>query len=150
MLATIFQHKISIAIWQRLYDRMWFFVTESLLAFTIFRDEFDIPFALMFGFLLFVKCFHWLLSDRIEWVCLTSLSSVNDNSSFFVQMDQRPWPGPPVVFHIRMQLLMGLLWCIDVLLFMFMIDNMISSGVGGSVLFASEVRCSSEGCSTRS
>ena len=53
---------------QRLYDRLWFFVTESLLAFTIFRDDFDIPFALMFGFLLFVKSFHWLSSDRIEWV----------------------------------------------------------------------------------
>jgi E3 ubiquitin-protein ligase synoviolin len=53
---------------KRLYDRMWFFVTESLLAFTIFRDEFDIPLAVMFGFLLFVKSFHWLLADRIEWV----------------------------------------------------------------------------------
>ena len=55
---------------QRLYDRMWFFVTESLLAFTIFRDEFDIPFAIMFGFLLFVKSFHWLMADRVEWVCV--------------------------------------------------------------------------------
>jgi len=27
------------------------------------------PFALMFGFLLFVKSFHWLASDRIEWAC---------------------------------------------------------------------------------
>ena len=44
------------------------FVTESLLAFTIFRDEFDIPFAIMFGFLLFVKCFHWLMTDRMESV----------------------------------------------------------------------------------
>lgn len=48
---------------------MWFFVTESLLAFTIFRDEFDTPFALWFGLVLFTKCFHWLLSDRVEWVC---------------------------------------------------------------------------------
>ena len=44
------------------------FVTESLLAFTIFRDEFDVPFLLMFGFLLFVKCFHWLMADRVESV----------------------------------------------------------------------------------
>lgn len=57
---------------QRLYDRLWFFITESLLAFTIFRDEFDIGFVLMFGFLLFVKSFHWLSSDRVEWV-ITSL-----------------------------------------------------------------------------
>lgn len=53
---------------KRLYDRLWFFITESLLAFTIFRDEVDTPFDLMFGFLLFVKSFHWLASDRIEWV----------------------------------------------------------------------------------
>lgn len=53
---------------QRLYDQTWMFVTESLLAFTIFRDEFDIPFVLMFGFLLFIKCFHWLLADRVESV----------------------------------------------------------------------------------
>lgn len=44
------------------------FVTESLLAFTIFRDDFDIPFVIMFGFLLFVKCFHWLMADRVESV----------------------------------------------------------------------------------
>ena len=56
---------------QRLYDRLWFFITESLLAFTIFRDEFDIPFVVMFGFLLFVKSFHWLAGDRIEWVRLS-------------------------------------------------------------------------------
>jgi len=53
---------------QRLYDKIWFFLTESLLAFTIFRDEFDVSFGIMFGFLLFVKCFHWLTSFRVEWV----------------------------------------------------------------------------------
>lgn len=53
---------------QRLYDRMWFFVTESLLAFTIFRDQFDTPFVVMFVVLLFLKCFHWILADRIDWV----------------------------------------------------------------------------------
>jgi hypothetical protein len=37
---------------------MWFFVTESLLAFTIFRDEIDIPLAAMFCFLLFIESFH--------------------------------------------------------------------------------------------
>lgn len=62
-----FREKIEVDC-QRLYDRLWFFVTESLLAFTIFRDEFDIQFAIMFACLLFTKSFHWLASDRIEWV----------------------------------------------------------------------------------
>jgi hypothetical protein len=58
---------------------MWYFLTESLLAFTTFRDEFDTPFVIMFGALLFLKCFHWLVSDRIEWVsgeCLPQRFSV--------------------------------------------------------------------------
>jgi E3 ubiquitin-protein ligase synoviolin len=105
---------------ERLYDRLWFFITESLLAFTIFRDEFDTPFALMFGFLLFVKSFHWLASDRIEW------------------MDQRPYPGPPLLFHVRMVVLFTLLWATDLLMFLFAVEHTLTAGVGGMVLFASE------------
>ncbi|KAF9222617.1 hypothetical protein BS17DRAFT_881014 [Gyrodon lividus] len=105
---------------ERLYDRLWFFVTESLLAFTIFRDDFDIPFVLMFGFLLFVKSFHWLASDRIEW------------------MDQRPYPGPPVLFHIRMLSLFVILWFINLFMFAFAVDSTTKNGVGGMMMFASE------------
>ncbi|KAH7888359.1 hypothetical protein F5I97DRAFT_1803889 [Phlebopus sp. FC_14] len=105
---------------ERLYDRLWFFVTESLLAFTIFRDDFDIPFALMFGFLLFVKSFHWLASDRIEW------------------MDQQPYPGPPTLFHLRMTTLFFILWFIDLFMFVFAVDSTTKNGVGGMMMFASE------------
>ncbi|KAH7920923.1 hypothetical protein BV22DRAFT_1073169 [Leucogyrophana mollusca] len=105
---------------ERLYDRLWFFVTESLLAFTIFRDDFDIPFAMMFGFLLFVKSFHWLASDRVEW------------------MDQRPYPGPPTLFHIRMTTLFSILWCIDLFMFAFAVEGTMKNGVGGMMMFASE------------
>ncbi|KAF5385988.1 hypothetical protein D9615_002410 [Tricholomella constricta] len=105
---------------ERLYDRLWFFITESLLAFTIFRDEFDIPFALMFGFLLFIKSFHWLAGDRIEW------------------MDQRPYPGPSPLFHLRMMTLFIVLWITDFVMFLITVENTIAHGVGGMVLFASE------------
>ncbi|KAG1851666.1 hypothetical protein F4604DRAFT_1592364 [Suillus subluteus] len=105
---------------ERLYDRLWFFVTESLLAFTIFRDDFDIPFALMFGFLLFVRSFHWLASDRIEW------------------MDQRPYPGPPTLFHVRMTTLFVILWCTDLLMFAVAVESTLKNGIGGMMMFASE------------
>ncbi|OJA10170.1 hypothetical protein AZE42_01829 [Rhizopogon vesiculosus] len=105
---------------ERLYDRLWFFVTESLLAFTIFRDDFDIPFALMFGFLLFVRSFHWLASDRIEW------------------MDQRPYPGPPTLFHVRMTSLFVVLWCTDLLMFAFAVESTLKNGIGGMMMFANE------------
>lgn len=61
---------------QRLYEQMRFSIPESLLAFTMFRDELDVPFAFMFGFLLFVKCFHWLMADRVEWVCHIQLRGI--------------------------------------------------------------------------
>ncbi|CCM04367.1 uncharacterized protein FIBRA_06540 [Fibroporia radiculosa] len=105
---------------ERLYDQTWIFVTESLLAFTIFRDDFDIPFVLMFGFLLFVKCFHWLMADRVE------------------TMDQTTYPGPPVIFHIRMNMLFCLLWGINIVMFSFAVESTLTHGVGGMVLFASE------------
>lgn len=53
---------------QRLQERGWFAVTETLLALTIFKDEFDSAFVLLFVSLLFFKVFHWLVSDRIELV----------------------------------------------------------------------------------
>ncbi|OSC97071.1 hypothetical protein PYCCODRAFT_1399393 [Trametes coccinea BRFM310] len=105
---------------ERLYDQTWMFVTESLLAFTIFRDEFDVPFLLMFGFLLFIKCFHWLMADRIE------------------SMDQTPYPGPPTLFHIRINALFVVLWVVDTTMFAFAVENTLANGVGGMVLFASE------------
>jgi E3 ubiquitin-protein ligase synoviolin len=43
-------------------------VTETLLALTIFKDEFESTFVLLFVSLLFLKVFHWLASDRIEAV----------------------------------------------------------------------------------
>ncbi|KZV82145.1 hypothetical protein EXIGLDRAFT_713575 [Exidia glandulosa HHB12029] len=105
---------------ERLYDRVWFFLTESLLAWTIFRDELDTGFAIMFGFLLFAKCFHWLLADRIEW------------------MDQVPHPGPNWVFHVRSNALFFVLWSIDLFMLALALESILTVGMSGIVLFASE------------
>lgn len=53
---------------QRLQERGWFAVTETLLALTIFKDEFDSSFVMLFVSLLFLKVFHWLAADRVEMV----------------------------------------------------------------------------------
>ncbi|KAG9018696.1 E3 ubiquitin-protein ligase hrd1 [Tulasnella sp. 427] len=109
---------------ERLYDRMWFFVTESLLAFTIFRDDFDTPFVMSFGILLFVKSFHWIVADRIDW------------------MDQVPYPGPPKLFHLRTIALLYILWAVDIALLVYALDIIatygIIPGIGPTLLFASE------------
>ncbi|KAG8946854.1 E3 ubiquitin-protein ligase hrd1 [Tulasnella sp. 424] len=109
---------------ERLYDRMWFFVTESLLAFTIFRDDFDAPFVMSFGILLFVKSFHWIVADRIDW------------------MDQVPYPGPTKLFHLRTVSLLYILWAMDIALLLYALDTIatygIVPGIGPTLLFASE------------
>jgi hypothetical protein len=58
----------GIGLFQRLHERAWFAVTETLLALTIFRDEFDTSFVVLFVSLLFIKVFHWLAADRVEMV----------------------------------------------------------------------------------
>jgi hypothetical protein len=51
-----------------LRERTWYAVTETCLAMTVFRDEFNTRFVVMFVSLLFVKCFHWICQDRIDYV----------------------------------------------------------------------------------
>lgn len=92
----------------------------------------------MFGFLLFVKSFHWLAGDRIEWV--RECQIVSNSIVFHIfQMDQRPYPGPSLLFHLRMSTLFIILWTTDFLMFVIAIENTMTHGVGGMVLFASEV-----------
>lgn len=53
---------------QHLIERSWYAVTETCLAFTVFRDDFSPKFVALFTLLLFLKCFHWLAEDRIDYV----------------------------------------------------------------------------------
>ena len=59
-----------------LRERIWFAVTETFLAMTVFRDEFNTRFVVMFVSLLFVKCFHWICQDRIDYVRLLPSSNL--------------------------------------------------------------------------
>lgn len=54
-------------------------------------------------------------------------------------MDQVPYPGPPLLFHIRMNTLLFILWVVDFIMLVFAVESTLSNGVGGMVLFASEV-----------
>lgn len=47
---------------------MWIFLTESLLALTTFRDDFSVRFGLLYCALVFLKCFHWIAADRVDYV----------------------------------------------------------------------------------
>merc|ERR1719427_1868651 len=50
------------------YERCWYTLTDTCLAFTMFREQLDPSFVACFSFLLFVKSFHWLLEDRVDYM----------------------------------------------------------------------------------
>ena len=52
-------------------ERLSSTVMESLLALTIFREEFGTFFVSMFAALVFVKVMHWLVQDRVDYVEVT-------------------------------------------------------------------------------
>ena len=54
-------------------------------------------------------------------------------------MDQRPYPGPPLLFHLRMTTLFTILWFIDLFMFAFAVDSTSKNGIGGMMIFANEV-----------
>ncbi|KAI8064553.1 hypothetical protein BC940DRAFT_242139 [Gongronella butleri] len=78
---------------EHLYERSWYAVSETCLAMTIFRDEFNLHFVVLFTMLLFLKIFHWLCHDRVEF------------------MEQAP--NDRLLFHLRMAHLMTVLFVID-------------------------------------
>lgn len=55
-------------------------MTETCLAFTVFRDDFSPKFVALFTVLLFLKSFHWLAEDRVDFV------SIWFNAIFVFQM----------------------------------------------------------------
>ncbi|CAO1630427.1 unnamed protein product [Parajaminaea phylloscopi] len=105
---------------EHLYERSWYAITETLLAMTIFRDEFDASFVALFGTLLFLKMFHWLCADRVEL------------------MEQSP--SVTRLFHARMISVLWSLMCLDVFLVAFAVEVLFldKKRMGIMTMFASE------------
>ena len=58
-------------------ERMWYVITETILAFTVFRDDFVSKFVTMFAILCLFECFHWLSDDRLDFMERTLSSMVH-------------------------------------------------------------------------
>ncbi|CAF1061058.1 unnamed protein product [Adineta steineri] len=103
---------------EHLYDRTWFSVTETCLAFTVFRDDFSPRFVGLFAILLFLKCFHWLLEDRVDY------------------MEQSPVLGP--VFHTRVISLSTVLFLLDYFFILSAYSHTIARGASVQIVFGFE------------
>ena len=68
LLTAVFLGSLRLIEVEHLYDRSWYAVTETCLAMTIFREEFNARFMLLFGLLLLLKILHWLAQDRVDFI----------------------------------------------------------------------------------
>ena len=75
-LNILYAYLALLLVFQHLIERSWYAVTETCLAFTVFRDDFSPKFVALFTLLLFLKCFHWLAEDRVDYVSITFFSLI--------------------------------------------------------------------------
>lgn len=75
-------------------ERFWYALTETCLAFTVFRDDFNPKFIALFTVLLFLKSFHWLAEDRVDYVSRDCVCNNLINYSFSL-CDSSRWNEVP-------------------------------------------------------
>ncbi|XP_078726461.1 E3 ubiquitin-protein ligase synoviolin [Lampetra fluviatilis] len=68
LMRKVFFGQLRAAETEHLIERSWYAVTETCLAFTVFRDDVSPRFVALFTLLLFLKCFHWLAEDRVDFM----------------------------------------------------------------------------------
>ena len=115
---TVFFGTLRHAEIERLQDRSRIAVIETCLMMTMFREEFSFHFAALFAVLLFVKIFHWLTRDRINFI------------------EQQPNAGR--MTHIRIVVMMGLLLAVDTMFVAQHVATTLQKGPSMLLLFVFE------------
>jgi E3 ubiquitin-protein ligase synoviolin len=81
---------------ERINERLSSAIMETCLALTIFREEFNMGFVAMFTILTFLKVFHWLVQDRVEYIEVTPdisrLTHMRITSFMALLLVRGPWP----------------------------------------------------------
>ncbi|KAK0088371.1 hypothetical protein PV325_012269 [Microctonus aethiopoides] len=117
-LRKIFFGTLRAAELEHLLEKAWYAVTETCLAFTVFRDDFSSKFIALFTLLLFLKSFHWLAEDRVDY------------------MERSPvitW-----LFHLRVATLLTLLSSINLALIEYAYNSTIAKGASVQLVFGFE------------
>ncbi|KAF7991839.1 hypothetical protein HCN44_010640 [Aphidius gifuensis] len=117
-LRKIFFGNLRAAELEHLVEKAWYAITETCLAFTVFRDDFSPKFIALFTLLLFLKSFHWLAEDRVDY------------------MERSPvitW-----LFHIRVASLLFLLSFVNVTMIEYAYNSTLSKGASVQLVFGFE------------
>ncbi|KAM9367155.1 E3 ubiquitin-protein ligase synoviolin [Phaethornis superciliosus] len=117
-MGKVFFGQLRAAEMEHLLERSWYAVTETCLAFTVFRDDFSPRFVALFTLLLFLKCFHWLAEDRVD---------------FMERSPNISW-----LFHFRIISLVFLLGILDFLFISHAYHSILTRGASVQLVFGFE------------
>lgn len=118
LLRKIFLGTLRSTEFEHLLERFWYALTETCLAFTVFRDDFNPRFVALFTVLLFLKSFHWLAEERVDF------------------MERSPVLG--WLFHARVLSLLVVLGFMDYLLLLHAYNSTIVRGPTVQLVFGFE------------
>ncbi|XP_046659106.1 E3 ubiquitin-protein ligase synoviolin A isoform X3 [Homalodisca vitripennis] len=118
LMKKVFFGELRAAEFEHLMERSWYAMTETCLAFTVFRDDFSPKFVALFTVLLFLKSFHWLAEDRVDFMERSPVIS---------------W-----LFHVRVLSLLILLAALDLDLLAHAYQSTISKGASVQLVFGFE------------
>ncbi|XP_048518084.1 E3 ubiquitin-protein ligase synoviolin isoform X2 [Dendroctonus ponderosae] len=118
LMRKVFFGQLRTTEFEHLMERSWYAITETCLAFTVFRDDFTPKFVALFTLLLFLKSFHWLAEDRVDF------------------MERSPMIG--WLFHIRVLSLLLLLGALDSHFIIHAFHSTITKGASVQLVFGFE------------
>lgn len=118
LMRKVFFGQLRAAEFEHLVERSWYAVTETCLAFTMFRDDFSPKFVALFTLLLFLKSFHWLAEDRVDFMERSPIIS---------------W-----LFHIRVLLLLLILGSLDMYFVGHAYQSTLTKGASVQLVFGFE------------
>uniref|UniRef100_A0A8D9AKL9 RING-type E3 ubiquitin transferase n=2 Tax=Cacopsylla melanoneura TaxID=428564 RepID=A0A8D9AKL9_9HEMI len=118
LVKKIFFGQLRAAEFEHLMERSWYAVTETCLAFTVFKDDFSPKFVALFTLLLFLKAFHWLTEDRVDF------------------MERSPMIS--YIFHIRIIVLLTMLGLLDLYFIVGAYQTTVTKGASVMIVFGFE------------
>lgn len=118
LMRKVFFGQLRAAEFEHLMERSWYAVTETCLAFTVFKDDFSPKFVALFTLLLFLKSFHWLAEERVDY------------------MERSPVIG--LIFHLRVLSLALLLTSLDALFIQHAYTSTLTKGASVQLVFGFE------------
>jgi len=118
LMRKLFFGQLRAAEFEHLMERSWYAVTETCLAFTVFKDDFSPKFVALFTLLLFLKSFHWLAEERVDY------------------MERSPVIG--ILFHLRVLSLALVLTSLDAFFIQHAYSSTLTKGASVQLVFGFE------------